>query len=64
MERRVGIATSVSSKKKQAKDSFSKSAQILIEPTGSFMNYSKATPLRVPMNKQAMMASFDTTLPV
>jgi len=28
------------------------------------MNHSKATPLRVIMNKQAMMASFATTFPV
>jgi len=28
------------------------------------MNHSKATLLRVPMNKRAMMASIDTTFPV
>jgi len=33
----------------------------LMDPSGSFMNHSKAIPLRVPMNKHARMVSFDTT---
>ena len=42
-------------------ESFSRSLQFLIEPTGSFMNHSKAIPFRVSMNKCARMTSFDTT---
>jgi len=61
MARIVGTNTSVSSSKKRAKKSFSKSAQLLMESARSFMNHSKATPLRVPMNKRARIASFDTT---
>ena len=53
--RRVGKDTSVSSLK-----SFSRSTHFSIELAWSFMNHSK-NPLRVPMNKWAMMASFDTT---
>ena len=49
--RRVSIATSISSSKKRVRNSFSKSTQVLIELAGNFMNHSKATPLRVPMNK-------------
>jgi len=62
--RRVGTKISISSSKKWARNIFSRSAHILIEPVGSFMNHSKATPLRMLMNKQAIMASFDTTFPV
>jgi len=47
--RKVSIATSVLSSKKQVKNSFSKLAQVLIEPTDSLMNYSKIPPLSVPM---------------
>jgi len=56
--------TSVSSSKNRAKKSFSRSIRFLIEPTKSFMNHSKATPLRLPMNERARMASFDTTFSV
>jgi len=54
--RRISIATSVSSLMKQVRNSFSKLAQVLIEPAGNFMNHLKATPLRVPMNKRIMIA--------
>ena len=64
LARRVGIDTSVLSIKKQVKKSFSKPAQFLIEPTESFMNNSEATHLRVPINKQARMESFDITFSV
>jgi len=50
-----------SSAKKRVSKSFSRSPQFLIEPSGSFMNHSKAIPFRIPMNKRARMASFDTT---
>jgi len=42
----------------------SKSIQELIEPGGRFLNQSKATPLRVPINNLVMMASLSITLPV
>jgi len=61
---RVGTDTSVSPSKKWAKKSFPRSAQFLMESAGSFMNHSKATPLRVPMKNQARMVSFDTTFSV
>ena len=50
--------------KKRVRKSFSRSAQFLIEPSESFMNYSKASPFRVPMNKRAKIESFATTFPV
>jgi len=62
--RRVGIVISESSSKKRVRKSFSKSPQFLMEPSGSFMNYSKASPFRVPMNKRVNMASLSTTFPV
>jgi len=58
------MVISESSSKKRVRKSFSRSPQFLIEPSGSFMNYSKAIPLRVSMNKRARMASFDTTFSV
>jgi len=62
--RRVGTEISESSSKKRTRNSFLRSSHVLIEPAGSIMNHSKATPLRVPMNKQATLALFDTTFPV
>jgi len=62
--RRVGTEISVSSSKKRARNSFLRSAHILIEPARSFMNHSNVTPLRVPMNKWAMMTSFNTIFSV
>jgi len=61
---RVDTEISESSSKKRVKNNFLRSAYVLIDPAGSFMNHSKATPLRVPMNERAIMASFDTTFPV
>ena len=55
----VGIDTSVLSLKNHVRKSFSRSPHFLIEPAIGFMNHSKATPLRVPMNKWAKMVSFD-----
>jgi len=52
---------SESSSKKWVRKSISRLPQFLIEPSESFMNHSKAIPLRVPMNKHARMVSFDTT---
>jgi len=62
--RKVGTEISVSSSKKQARNNFSRSAHVLIEPARSFMSHSKVTPLRVPTNKWTMIESFDTTFPV
>jgi len=59
--RGVGTNISISSSMKRARNSFSRSAQVLIESAGSFIHHSKATPLRVPMDKRVMMALFDTT---
>jgi len=64
MARRVGTDISVSSSKKRSRNSFSKSAYFLIEPVESLVNHSKETPLRVPMNKRAKIASFDTAFSV
>ena len=60
--RRVGIVTSESSSKKRVRKSFFKSPQFLMEPSGSFMNHSKASPFRVPMNKHARMTSLSLSL--
>ena len=62
--RRVGMVTSESSSKKRVRKSFSKSPQFLMEPSGSFMNHSKASPFRVPMNKRIKIASLSITFPV
>ena len=62
--RRVGMVISNSSSKRRARKSFFRLPQFLIEPSRSFMNHSKVIPFRVPMNKHARMASFDTTFPV
>jgi len=64
MARRARMVIFVSSSKKWVRKSFSKLAQFLMEPSRSFMDHSKATPLRVPMNKWAKIVSFDTTFPV
>jgi len=61
---RVDMVISESSSKKHMMKSFSRSPQLLIEPSGSFMSHSKAIPLRVPMNKRARIASFNTTFSV
>jgi len=50
--------------KKHVRKSFSKSSQFLIELSESFMNHSKASPFRVPMNKRTKMTSLSTTFPV
>ena len=47
------MVTFESSLKKRVRKSFSKSPQFLMEPSGSFMNYSKANPFRVSMNKRS-----------
>jgi len=52
------MVTSELSSKKRVRKSFSRSPQFLMEPSGSFMNHSKASPFRVPMNKRAKIASF------
>jgi len=62
--RRVDMVISESSSKKCVRKRFSRSPQFLMKPSGSFMNHSKAIPFKVPMNKRARMASFDTTFPV
>jgi len=58
--RRAGTDNLVSSSKNHARKNFLRSNHFLIAPAGSFMNHSKATPVRVSMNKRIMMASFDT----
>jgi len=45
--RRVGTEISVLSSNKRARNYFSRSAHVLIKPTESFMNHSKAIPLRM-----------------
>jgi len=62
--RRVGTDISVSSSKKWIRKSFFRSSQFFMEPTWSFTNYSKANPLRLSMNKQAIIVLFNTTFPV
>jgi len=62
--RRVGIIISDLSSKKRVRKSFSKSPQCLMEPSGSFMNHSKASYFRVSMNKRAKMASLSNAFPV
>ena len=58
------MVISESSLRKWVRKSFSRSPQFLIATPGSFMNHSKAIPLKVPMNKRVRIASFDTALSV
>ena len=62
--RRFSMVISESSSKKRVRNSSSRLPQFLLDLLGSFMNHSKAIPLRVLMNKCTKIASFDTTFPV